>query len=194
MLHTLSALAFSVLVGCERAPQPVVVVGFDGLDRTLLERMVEDGELPHFGRLIEEGSLNDMALTRPIRSPILWTSMATGYREQEHGIGGWSTASGALFDASKVRSLRLWDAATRHGRSSLVVGWLVTWPASPIEGQMVTDRFAWTPPMDRNPHGEGLPGGTSSSRGLTYPSSLVDEAATWRPDQEWVTSHVLADQ
>jgi predicted AlkP superfamily phosphohydrolase/phosphomutase len=64
----------------------VVIVGFDGQDPGITERMMDEGRLPYFQRLAEEGSYRRLATTYPSVSPVAWSSFSTGTHPAKHGI------------------------------------------------------------------------------------------------------------
>ena len=64
----------------------VIVVGFDGLDPTLAEQYMEEGKLPHFSRLKEEGNCSRLGTTCPALSPVAWSSFSTGVNPARHNI------------------------------------------------------------------------------------------------------------
>ncbi|MCB9831722.1 MAG: alkaline phosphatase family protein [Planctomycetes bacterium] len=64
----------------------VIVLGFDGLEPDIIERMVTRGELPAFARLAEQGVLGRVATTFPAQTPVAWSSFATGLNPGGHGI------------------------------------------------------------------------------------------------------------
>ena len=190
-------MLLALLIACA-APQQerVIVLGMDGLDRILLERMVEDGRLPTFARLIEEGTLADLAIARPILSPILWTSAASGYPGEIHGIGGWTDGASANSSAD-VRTLRLWDVASAHDLGVVVGGWLMSWPATPVAGWMLTDRFVWASPMNKDPTEPSLPDAEARhavTPFLTFPPDLATEAEVWEPDDAELLATSLGHQ
>ncbi|MCB9766373.1 MAG: alkaline phosphatase family protein [Alphaproteobacteria bacterium] len=185
------------LLACGGADRRVVVLGVDGLEWSMVDRLIEDGELPHFQQLIDQGVRGSVASTTPVMSPIIWTSIASGYPGEVHGIAGWTTGRGHGYDASDVRVMRLWDVATARGQESLVVGWLMTFPASPIQGRVISDRFVWSFPMNKDPDDPSLLVDRRQHEqlvGLVSPPSLEARAATWMPDEDWLAAHPLAYQ
>ena len=56
----------------------VVILGFDGADSRLLERWMDEGELPNLARLRQEGSSAPLQPTNPPQTPVSWSSFATG--------------------------------------------------------------------------------------------------------------------
>jgi predicted AlkP superfamily phosphohydrolase/phosphomutase len=64
----------------------VVILGLDGLDPVICEKLMAAGELPHFFRLRETGSYHRLATSIPAMSPVAWSSFATGADASRHGI------------------------------------------------------------------------------------------------------------
>ena len=64
----------------------VVVVGLDGADWQVIRPLVEAGELPAFRALMEAGAAGDLATLPDANSAVIWASMYTGHRPEEHGI------------------------------------------------------------------------------------------------------------
>ncbi len=184
------------LLAPTRAPAPgagkLVILGMDGLEWTLLRRMVEAGELPHFQALLREGATAEVAIPQPIMSPILWTTIASGYPGEVHGVGGWTNGRGRPYTGADVRVERLWDALAARGEASVVSGWLMSWPATPIPGAMLTERFVWSFPMNKDPDEPVLEG--RETWATTAPDSLAARAEALRPDEAWLAASPLAYQ
>jgi predicted AlkP superfamily phosphohydrolase/phosphomutase len=125
-------------------PRKVILVGIDAADWKVMSDLLEDGRLPNFSRLISQGSTGRLDTFLPLRkSPILWTSIATSKLPDEHGIGGFvkSTKTGETVPyTGNVRKVKaLWDILGEQGMTVAVVGWMVTWPAEPVNGYLVSD-------------------------------------------------------
>lgn len=58
--------------------QKVVIIGFDGADPRLVERWMDQGELPNLDRLRSEGTYAPLQPTNPPQTPVSWSSFATG--------------------------------------------------------------------------------------------------------------------
>ncbi len=173
-------VALLALFACDAAAPSarVVVLGMDGLEYTALDRYAED--LPNFARFFEGALRADMEVTRPIMSPILWTTMASGYGVDQHGVGGWTNGQGRSFTGADVRTERVWDALSGEGRESVVSGWLMTWPAPAIEGALLSDRFVWSVPMSRDP---SQPVHSDHREVTTFPDGLATLAAGLLPTE-----------
>lgn len=64
----------------------VCMLAADGLDPHILVHLVEEGQLPHFRRLMARGFFAPMITTYPPVSPVAWTSLLTGCWPAKHGI------------------------------------------------------------------------------------------------------------
>lgn len=137
--------------GCAADPPStqarVVVVAIDGLDRPTLEARVAAGALPAFSRVMSEGLTADLNVSDPLLSPRIWTTIASGYDPDVHGVHGWMKRAGVMYAATDVAVDRVWEVASDHGLRSLVVGWLVTTPAVSLEGALLSDGFDGGIPM-----------------------------------------------
>ena len=128
------------------ASPPVAVVGVDGADWFAIDRLLASGQLPTFAALKKLGSVGVMRPEPPLLSPIIWTSVATGRRPEDHGVldfmvdlpgGGQAPVSGGARQAKA-----LWEIFSDRGRPVFVAGWWATWPADRVRGVIVSDRFA----------------------------------------------------
>jgi predicted AlkP superfamily phosphohydrolase/phosphomutase len=64
----------------------LVIVGLDGQDPALTERMMEEGKLPHFQQLAAAGGYRRLRTTFPSVSPVAWSSFSTGTNPGRHNI------------------------------------------------------------------------------------------------------------
>ena len=64
----------------------MIVVGFDGQDPKITERLMKKGKLPNFQRLAEKGSYSRLRTTYPSISPVAWSSFSTGTNPARHNI------------------------------------------------------------------------------------------------------------
>jgi len=63
-----------------------IVIGLDGLEPSIVEAMMERGELPAFSRLRSQGCYSHLATTYPAQTPVAWSSFATGTNPGGHGV------------------------------------------------------------------------------------------------------------
>ncbi len=174
----------------------VVVFGIDGADWQAIEPLVARGRMPAFKRLIEQGATGPLRSMEPSASPALWTTIATGVGPDRHGIHGFVVEGGEAPDdaahgddprampAGRGAGIRpvtsgmrtapaFWSILPRYGRKVGVVGWLVTWPAEPTNGFIVS---SYLPYIYNWSTGRPLKGTiVSGIPKQTFPEALIDE-------------------
>ncbi len=174
---------FAVLfAGCGRESQlpesRVILVGLDGIDLRIIDELVEAGRLPCFERILSEGLSGELRSYRPILSPLIWTTMATGRGPDEHRILGFSVhddrVGATVVPSSRRRCAALWNIVPRYDRSTTVIGWWATWPAEETDGFLVSDRFGREFEEDLSSENK------AAFPGVTYPSDLVEELTPLR--------------
>lgn len=141
----------------------MLLVGWDAADWKLLNPLIDNGQMPVFGRLVERGAIADMATLEPVLSPMLWNSIATGKRADQHGILGFTEVdpvSGRVRPVTSTsrRTKALWNIFSQKGFRTNVVGWFGSHPAEAIHGVCVSDAFARGAPALRSTPWPMLPG------------------------------------
>jgi predicted AlkP superfamily phosphohydrolase/phosphomutase len=141
-----------------------VVIGLDGIPWNLIERWTDEGHLPNFARLREEGAAGPCRSTVPALTALAWPSITTGVRPDKHGLYAFSRLdrnySHSLNTSRRIRHPALWDSLR-----SIVVNVPMTYPAAEIDGIMVTGMM--TP--DDSPQ-------------FTYPREFRDRLRRDHPD------------
>ena len=64
----------------------VVILGLDGLDPVLTQKFMQEGKLPNFKKLSDEGCFHRLDTTHPSVSPVAWSSFQTGVNPSKHNI------------------------------------------------------------------------------------------------------------
>jgi predicted AlkP superfamily phosphohydrolase/phosphomutase len=98
----LAALAATCLLASPAAPAPLhtnapaetpaagppglFVLGIDGVDPVILQRMIDEGQMPHFADLASDGSFQELGTSNPPQSPVAWSNFVTGMNPGGHGI------------------------------------------------------------------------------------------------------------
>ena len=138
----------------------VIVLGIDGLDPNLLERMMDAGELPHFSRLRKNGSFARLQTSTPAMSPVAWTCAATGVNPGRHGIFDFFADRDPKDYVVEATTTRLkektfsipgrqpylpvtdrpafWNILSEHGVDVSVIRWPVTFPPQRVNGRMLS--------------------------------------------------------
>ena len=162
--------AVAALSACRARPAAprVLLIGVDGADMGIVDRLIGEGRLPTFARLKKEGSFGRLRSIEPLLSPIVWTTIATGRKPEDHGIFDFIEI-GKDGQPTPITSVRrrvpaLWNIAGEFGRTSGFVGWYASFPAEKVSGFEVSDRLAFHQ--------------VSSARattGATYPEKLEND-------------------
>ena len=73
----------------DKAHGPVMLIGADGLDCDLASPMLKAGQLPNLAKLMQAGVAGKLGTLKPTKSPVIWTTIATGIGKKRHGITGF---------------------------------------------------------------------------------------------------------
>jgi len=68
------------------ARKKVIVIGIDGMDPRLSERMMKAGRLPNFAKLAEKGGYHALGTSIPPQTPVAWCNFINGSGPASHGI------------------------------------------------------------------------------------------------------------
>jgi predicted AlkP superfamily phosphohydrolase/phosphomutase len=127
--------------------QKVALLGVDGLDWEIVEKGVAEGRLPRLRELIARGARGRLRSIRPPKSPVVWTSIATGQLPEVHGIRDFVIRRERRkipVTANLRRSPALWNIANEAKFKVAILNWYVTWPVEPVPGILVSDRVDFT--------------------------------------------------
>ena len=151
----------------------VIVVGFDGLEPTTVDRLVAEGKLPNFARIKREGVFGGLMSTLPPSSASAWTSAVTGVNPGKHGIFGFMgqpkpDASGAvIFNTSRQRGFQaIWQVLGAYGLRSVAINIPLTSPADSLNGLMIA----------------GFPHASEDTAGYYWPRSLGQQLGDYSFD------------
>jgi predicted AlkP superfamily phosphohydrolase/phosphomutase len=120
----------------------VIVIGLDGATLDLVEPWVEEGRLPTFKKLIEEGVKARLESTVPPLTPCAWTSFKTGVNPGKHGVYDFYWKSDdhevkvSTFRARNVTSL--WRILSDHGLKCCVFNVPFTYPPEKVNGILIS--------------------------------------------------------
>lgn len=142
--------ALILLAACTSEPRAgkVIVLGFDGMDPEALDLLMSEGKMPSFAKLRQEGAYGRLMSSKPMLSPIIWTTIATGKTPDQHKIGHFVAVNEKTGEqlpvTSQMRATKaLWNIASDAGRKVAVVGWWATWPAETVNGAIVSDHTCY---------------------------------------------------
>ncbi|MGJ8592003.1 MAG: alkaline phosphatase family protein [Aquaticitalea sp.] len=150
----------------------VLLIGWDAADWKLIGPLLAKGQMPALKSLIDRGVYGNMSTMNPPYSPMLWSTVATGKTPDKHGVLGFLEV---LPDNSGVRpvtvnsrkSKAIWNILHHKGYKSNIVGWWPSFPAEPINGVVVSDKFQKVNPnpKEKNP----------IVKGTIHPNSKIDD-------------------
>jgi len=72
--------------GKGRTGKKVIIIGLDGMDPILSQRMMRAGRLPAFASLAEAGGFRTLGTSIPPQSPVAWANFINGAGPGSHGI------------------------------------------------------------------------------------------------------------
>lgn len=176
----------------------VAIIGWDGAEWSVIHDLFSRGMLPNLKRLVDTGVSGPFKSLEELRSPLIWTSIATGKLPKKHGIKSFGTfqfagmannfvdypdglglyrlitllqRSADLPVTSSVRRCQaFWNILSDARRTVGTVGWWASWPAEKVNGFVLSDRFTYTL---FNPRASAL----SLREGQTYPPQLLDQVS-----------------
>lgn len=124
----------------------VLLIGWDAADWKVIEPLMKQGKMPALQRLMKRGVHGRLKTLDPPLSPMLWSSIATGFRADKHGIKGFieplPDGSGLRPVTSTSRKVKaIWNILNQEGYKSNVVAWWPSNPAEPINGVMVSNLY-----------------------------------------------------
>jgi predicted AlkP superfamily phosphohydrolase/phosphomutase/predicted Zn-dependent protease len=168
--------------------QKVLLIGWDAADWKLINPLLDQGLMPTLDAFVDHGVMGNLATLRPILSPMLWNSIATGKRPDKHGILGFMEpdpqSGGVRPVTSTSRKVKaLWNILTQRGYKTHVLGWFAGHPAEPINGISVSDLFPYAlGPLDKE---WPLP------PGAVHPENMRERFASLRMHPQEVTEAAI---
>lgn len=114
----------------------LLIIGIDGATWDIITPLMNNGNLPNFKRLIEEGVTAPLESMHPLVTPIIWTTIATGKIPQKHGI------THLLDTQKKLRCNRIWDILEERKNKIGVFGWPLIDPPRKVNGFLIPGFFA----------------------------------------------------
>ncbi|MCK4511716.1 alkaline phosphatase family protein, partial [bacterium] len=174
----LTAAVVLAISGCdsnppvEGPPGPILVIGIDGAEWSVMEPLLEAGELPNLARLMADGASGPLRSLEPRRkSPVIWTTIATGRSPDDHGVGGFlvgddqrGRTSYSHYSSNMWQAPAFWDIFGRNGFDVGIIAWLVTWPPWEVNGFMVSQHLQYLSDFY----------GADDGRGVTWPGELEE--------------------
>lgn len=172
----------------KRLAKKVLVIGWDAADWKVINPLLDAGLMPALEKLINRGSMGNIATLDPPLSPILWTSIATGKTADKHGILNFVEPDSTTGDIRPVsvtsRKIKaIWNILTQEGFKTHLVGWWPSHPAEPINGVCVSNFFQKQP--------KGKDQEWKMPAGAIHPKELEDTLKEFRIELSEITGAML---
>ena len=118
-----------------KAPE-LIIIGLDGAVDSFAAKEAMAGNLPNFARLMKRGCrMTDFRPVHPTITPVCWSALQTGATPEINGIvadrlylGGHISKLVSAYNGTHLKAERLWEAAARAGKTSIVDSMPVSGP------------------------------------------------------------------
>jgi len=123
-----------------------IVIGMDGANPAFVLRLVREGRLPNFRRMLDEGTFAPHCLSSlPTSTPENWTTISTGAWNGTHQVmsfqvfqppelhGNWM----AGYTSQESQAEFIWDALERAGKQSILLKYPASHPPTMSTGVQV---------------------------------------------------------
>src|SRR5271157_15513 len=120
------------------ARAPLILLEFNELTPSLMDRFIGEGKLPNFARLRESSEVftSDAEEQEPYLEPwIQWVTVHTGVPYSEHGIF-------QLSEGHKLRHSNVWDLVSKEGHPVWVCGSMNANRESGTKGYLLPDPWS----------------------------------------------------
>src|SRR5580765_1443459 len=122
--------------------KPVIFIGLDGADWSLLDQYASRGVMPTLARLVSEGASGTLKTIHPPLSPLIWTTMMTGTSPLDHRILDFLRVNPSSQQREPITSDErkvpaVWNMASAGGKKVGALGFWATYPAEAVNGLMV---------------------------------------------------------
>ena len=111
----------------------LLLLGVDGMDPRFTKRLVEEGKMPNFKKLMDIGSCREdlmMLGANPTITPPMWATLATGAYPMTHGIMDYNVSAEedkditlGAFSSRFMVSEPLFNVTANAGKKTLVMHW-----------------------------------------------------------------------
>ena len=124
----------------------LLLIGWDAADWEIIGPLMAKGQMPALKKIIDNGVYGNMSTMNPPYSPMLWTSVITGKTPDKHGVLGFieimpDNKGVRPVTTNSRKSRTVWNILHNQGYRSNLVGWWPSYPAEPINGVVISDKF-----------------------------------------------------
>jgi predicted AlkP superfamily phosphohydrolase/phosphomutase len=139
----------------------------DGAEPSIINRLIERGELPNISKVMREGASGTLTSTVPAISAPAWASFMTGVQPGKHGIFGFESRVSRgyvprLVTSADISAPTVFDMLSAAGKRVAAVNVVMSYPPKKLNGILVAGFLA---PME------------ALIQDFTYPPELAGELA-----------------
>ncbi|HKL13013.1 MAG TPA: alkaline phosphatase family protein [Halanaerobiales bacterium] len=164
----------------------VLTVGIDGGEMSLINKWIDEGELPNIKKIKENGASGPLRSTIPPITGAAWSSFQTGTNPGKHGAFNWFKRSEGEYNAEPVTALdiqepTLWRILNKFKKKVGLIGVPVTTPPEQVENFMVPGLLT-----------------TKNAQTQSYPEDFINHVKEIVPDfkfspKEWTRGYSVED-
>ena len=128
-----------------RRPGRVLLIGIDGASPRVVDQLRAAGRLPNLDAIARRGASGKIRGHKPIISPRIWNSVATGMQPKKHGILAFThpneDGKKRLYTSRDRKVQTLWGVVSEAGMRVGVVNFWNTFPPEKVNGVIVSDHL-----------------------------------------------------
>ena len=182
----------------------VIVIGLDGLEPAIVERLLQQNELPNLERVRDSGYYGRVQTTYPAQTPVAWSSFVTGTNPGGHGIFDFISRDPSTYMpdialnrferpksvlalpkvVNRRQGIPVWQHLSKTGVPSVVLRCPVTFPAENLLGKMISGVGV---PDIRGSQGTG----TFYTEDRTLQPKEHEQIVFLKSDKDEITTHVI---
>lgn len=150
----------------------VIVIGLDGATWDLIKPWAEEGTLPSFKEIMDNGAWGTLESTLPPLSPSAWSSIFTGVTPAKHSVWAFVKQKKESYfirpiTSKDIKKKLLWDYLTENGLRGIFFNIPFVYPPKMINGILTS--------------GLGTP---SKNSEFAYPPAVKEEVREKFPDYD----------
>ncbi len=129
----------------------VILIGIDGATLDLIIPWIDEGKLPTFAKIKNEGVHGTLRSTTPYYSAPAWVSMVTGVQPGKHGIYDFfrtDTCEKNIVNSRYRKAPAIWKLLSEEGKRNIIVNVPGSYPPEKINGVMITGLLTPSPSSD----------------------------------------------
>jgi len=112
----------------KKKAEKLILIGIDSMMMKRIDKFAQEGRLPNISKIMGSGVASEAYPTIPTSTGPNWTTIATGADSSTHGVFSNN------FNSALCKAERLWEAAERVGKKSILLRYPGGWPPTVEDG------------------------------------------------------------